>query len=226
MAPPSDNFVCSPECKWGDCINNTCVCYQGASGQACDVLGPRTSQQKIGMNLGAIADYSTENPLVDAMKTSRDWIVQIFNQGWGSGQNRSSEIPLDSDGYPKSLPWDLAVTALVSRDLLTHYDQGTYTLLFDGDGTLDFGMDDVKAVRRAVGRYEIDVVPTTNMNNGIMISIRRTNPDNPIRNMRLVRPGFEPIYQRVWFHPMFLSKAQPYSTFRFMDFGLTNTQKS
>jgi len=57
-----------------------------------------------------------------------------------------------------------------------------------------------------------------------MITIVRTNPSNYIRNMRLIRPGFENIYNRVVFHPMFLSKIQPYGTLRFMEWGATNVQ--
>lgn len=29
---PSNPFVCNPACVWGDCVNNTCVCYAGYSG--------------------------------------------------------------------------------------------------------------------------------------------------------------------------------------------------
>jgi hypothetical protein len=203
---PSDNFTCSPTCAWGDCLNNSCVCYQGYSGSACDVLQPSSNQKNIGMNLAGIADYSTEIPLVDAMKTSRSWTVNLVDGGWNSGVNRSSEIPLDSNGYPTSLPDGLTVLALISRDLLGHYDQGTYVMLYEGDGTFSFGMDDVKTVRRKVGRVEIGVIPTTNMNNGIMISILRTNPANHLRNIRVIRPGFEQIQNTVLFHPMFLSK--------------------
>lgn len=225
VAPPADDFVCTPSCVWGDCISNICVCYVGYSGPACDVSSPDPQQQqKIGMNLAGIADYSTEIPFVDAMKTSRDWTVNLVGGGWGSGQARYAEIPQDSDGYPTSLPDGLTVLALISRDLISHYDNGTYILLYDGDGSMTFGMDDVPNVTRGVGRIELNVVPTTNMNNGIMITIVRTNPSNYIRNMRLIRPGFENIYNRVVFHPMFLSKIQPYGTLRFMEWGATNVQ--
>lgn len=78
---------------------------------------------------------------------------------------------------------------LLNRDLNTHCDNGTYILLYEGDGTFTFSMD-VVAIRRAVGRIEIDVIPTTNFNNGIFINIIRTNPNNYLKNIRLIRPGF------------------------------------
>jgi len=40
----------------------------------------------------------------------------------------------------------------MARDVLTHYDNGTYVILYDGDGILTFGMYDVVAVRYGVGR--------------------------------------------------------------------------
>ncbi len=89
-----------------------------------------------------------------------------------------------------------------------------------------FGMDDFKGSKRGVGRVFLNITPTTNFNNGIMITITRTNPNNPIRNMRLIRPGFEGIWTRVTFHPMFLTKIRPFNTLRFMEWSLTNAQKS
>jgi hypothetical protein len=86
------------------------------------------------------------------MKTSTSWVVSLVGGGWGSGQNRSSEIPLDADGYPTSLPNGLTTAALISRDLIGHYDQGTYILLYEGDGTMTFGIADVQNVTRGVGR--------------------------------------------------------------------------
>jgi len=63
------------------------------------------------------------------------------------------------------------------RDLQGHYPAGTYTVLYHGDGVLEFSMDDVQAVRRLMpGFIEVDLVPTTGLNNGLYIRIERTNP--------------------------------------------------
>lgn len=42
------------------------------------------------------------------------------------------------------------------------------------------------------GRAEVDLKPSTNGNNGLYCTVERTNPANPVRNIR-VRPlkGFE-----------------------------------
>lgn len=80
--------------------------------------------------MAGIADYSTENPFIDAMKYSRSWTVNLFGGGWDSGKERIGEIPVDNDGYPTSLPNGLNVLALISRDLMGHYDQGTYIMLY------------------------------------------------------------------------------------------------
>lgn len=43
---PTDNFVCTPSCVWGDCVNNSCICYVGYSGPACDINTPLDQQQQ------------------------------------------------------------------------------------------------------------------------------------------------------------------------------------
>jgi hypothetical protein len=35
------------------------------------------------------------------------------------------------------------------------------------------------------GRAEIDLKPSTNGNNGLYCTVERTNPDNPVRNIRV-----------------------------------------
>lgn len=85
-------------------------------------------------------------------------------------------------------------------------------------------MFDVLAVRYGIGRVEIDVSPSTNMNNGILVTIARTNPNNYVRNIRVIRPGFEGIWQAINFSPLMLEKLQPFGTLRFMDWTNTNGQ--
>lgn len=133
-------------------------------------------------------------------------------------------MPLDANNYPTYLPPGISVGTLMARDVQTHYVKGTYVVLYDGDGILTFGMYDVVAVRYGIGRCELDVVPSTNMNNGILVTITRTNPQNYIRNIRVISPGYEGIWQAVNFNPLMLEKLKPFGTQRFMDWTNTNGQ--
>jgi len=59
----------------------------------------------------------------------------------------------------------------MARDIRTHYDPGNYTILYDGDGTLTFGMADVKRVVYGIGKVIVTVHPSTDFNNGLLITI-------------------------------------------------------
>jgi hypothetical protein len=201
---PPNPFTCSPACVWGDCVNNICQCYAGYSGSNCSVYTAPNTQNKIGMNLQGVAYWTTQHPFIDMHREGSDWVYFIANQGWNSGIAFKGQVPLDSNGYPTYLPPGISVGTLIARDVYTHYDNGTYVVLYDGDGILQFGMFDVLAVRYGVGRCEIDVSPSTDFNNGILVQITRTNPNNYVRNIRVIRPGFEGIWQAVNFSPLML----------------------
>lgn len=124
-------------------------------------------------------------------KEGSGWVYFLVEGGWSSGDAYKSQVQFDSDGYPTYLPPGVAVGTLIARDIQTHYDPGNYTILYDGDGVLSFGMYDLKrVVSYGIGKCVLEILPSTNFNNGIFIRIDRTNPDNYIRNIRVIRPGF------------------------------------
>lgn len=226
-----NNEKCLAGCIWGDCINSKCICYGGYEGEKCDLKSLSNNDDKktctndlIGINLSGVADWITELPFIDMMKTCRTWIHQLPWGGWGSAENLKDTVKFDENDYPISLPNNIFLTGLMARDLDAHYDQGIYTVLYDGDGTLNFGLD-AKSVKRFIGKIYIEVSPSTQMNNGIVVQIERTNPNDPIRNIRVIRPGFEKLYKKLVYHPLFLSQLKPFNTIRFMDFFNTNSQK-
>jgi hypothetical protein len=205
-------------------VFNNCYCYAGYSGSDCSIYTAPNIQNKIGMNLQGISYWTTQHPFIDMNKEGSAWVYFILNQGWSSGEAYQNQVPLDSNGYPTYLPPGISVGTLIARDVFTHYDDGTYVVLYDGDGILTFGMYDVVGVRYGIGRVEIDVKPSTNMNNGILVNIARTNPNNYVRNIRVIRPGYEGIWQAINFSPLLLEKLQPFGTLRFMDWTNTNGQ--
>jgi hypothetical protein len=221
---PANPSVCSAGCVWGDCILNTCACYAGYSGADCSIYTPISQQNKIGVNLQGISYWSTQNPFIDLHRQGSEWVYFITNQGWSSGIAFKNQVPLDADGYPTSLPPGISVGTLMARDVLTHYDPGNYTILYDGDGILSFGLQDVTKVYYGVGKCVITVVPSTAFNNGILVTIERTNPNNYIRNIRVIRPGFENAWWTQTYSPLLLEKLAPFGTIRYMDWTNTNAQ--
>jgi hypothetical protein len=171
-----------------------------------------------GINLAGVVDWSPEWPFVDLFKSSRAWISQgFFNSPWSTGTPQD----LRPDGYPASLSPNQKLGAMMMRDLHGHMRSGTFVCLYDGDGILQFSMD-VYAVKRSVGRIELTIRPSTGLNNGAFVMIERTNPLDPIRNIRFVMPGFENTHVAFPFHPLFLDSLKNYKTLRFMDWMNTN----
>ncbi|KXZ45525.1 hypothetical protein GPECTOR_53g111 [Gonium pectorale] len=227
---------CSPACVYGTCAyDGSCVCWAGASGADCSVLRnastPSACTPRLGINLEGIADWSRSWTFVDVFKASREWIPQMIEgaTSWSTGFNISLITARDgpfgptAQGYPAALGINQRAATLCIRDLQGHAPAGIYTVLYDGKGSLDFSMDiqDVQWVE--AGHIRLNVTPSTQGNNGILVQIERTDPRDPIRNIRVIMPGFERAHAAGQpFHPAFLSFLRPYGALRFMDWMQTN----
>ena len=213
---------CSPACKWGRCYWGKCVCFAGYSGATCTTVVAKRNDcnNHTGINVAGVVDWSSEWPYVDLYRSSRAWISQTFasNTPWSTGQS----ISLDRFENPTSLQLNQKIGSMMMRDLQGHMRAGTFICLYDGDGIITFSMD-IFNVRRSVGRIEVTVRPSIGLNNGVFLMIERTNPLDPIRNIRFVMPGFEDRFLAQPFHPLFLNSLKDYKTLRFMDFANTNS---
>lgn len=176
----------------------------------------------IGTNLGGISDWSPAIPFIDAFRSSRSWITQN-SKIWDTKE--SYLLDVDANGWIKSLP-TLGSTnyTYVSTPMLNNlqgrYQGGQYVVLYDGEGTLQYRWDAVKNVNASKpGRDVIEVTPS---NRGILLSLTATNPDNYLRNIRVIPISQEKTYTVQPFNPDYLSKIDPFSTFRFMDWMKTN----
>ena len=180
----------------------------------------------LGSNLTPLADWSTEYPFIDAFKTSREWITHSPH-AWNTNENQ--HLDLDAQGWVKSLPsagsWHQfrSVGTIMFSKMGENYPDGPYVVLYQGDGEIEYGLDAVKNEAQSwPGRDVIDVTPSAT-GGGIHLEITRTNPNNYIRNIRIIPPGFDAntVDSRA-FHPDFLESIEPYGTLRFMDWQRTN----
>ena len=166
----------------------------------------------VGMNIAGIAYWTTQFPFADLMKNSSGWGSLDRNGG------NTGTLVLTPAGYPASLePGQRATNAVAWDD--SGYATGRYVVLWEGEGELEFpGLAD-RVASRAPGRAVLDVA---NNRAQMHVVIVRTNPANPIRNIRFLWPGCEATYASQPFNPLFLARTAPFATLRFMEWATAN----
>jgi hypothetical protein len=176
-----------------------------------------SANARLGMNLAGPADWNTELPFVDVFRLSRRWISQRKGLSWGRGP----AVSLDEYGWVTKLEPDCWVETPVCTIDGGHYPAGKYTVLYDGEGKLEF-WNAATVVSESPGRATIEVTP---LKGAFHIKIMATNPENYIRNIRTIMPDFQDSYRENPWHPLFLKRWQGVSCLRFMDWMLTNGSK-
>jgi len=170
----------------------------------------------LGMNLAGVPDWGRAWVFIDVFKHSRTWISQPSDGSvWDDGRT----ITVDADGWPASLLPDQYAGNVLLTSQLGNYPSGEYICLYDGDGTINFRING-SIVSQTPGRIVVDI---DNDNDGLThIQITSTNPADPVRNIRLLMPGFEDTADEIIFHPNFVDCLAPYQVLRFMDWMETN----
>lgn len=200
------------------------------------------ARSPLGTNVSLISDWSTELPFVDQFRTSRPWL-----SGPGAyGGLDQRPIDVDARGWVRSLlPQQAAKTLLLWEN--PHAPSGRYTVLYEGTGEIAyFGGVDGHVVERRPGRDVIDWDPPRH-GQDFGLAIVRTDPADPIRNIRVLLPGgsceddervycdertacasgarclpHEETYEtRIW-NPRFLEQLDLYGVIRFMNWQATN----
>jgi hypothetical protein len=170
-------------------------------------------QPRLGINLSGPADWNTELPFVDVFRLSRAWISQRKREAWGKGP----PLELDQHGYVKRLEPDCWAETPLCTISSGRFPAGAYTVLYEGKGTIEF--NGAKVLSREPGKLTIEVDPSPG---GFFLRLMATEPDNYVRNLRVIMPGFVDSYQKNPWHPEFLKRWQGVACLRFMDFMHTN----
>jgi hypothetical protein len=189
------------------------------------------AQSAMGINLGAVSYYTSEQPFINSFLTSERWITHS-DATWDTKEEKY--LNLDANGWPITLNSvneptaqqfnSLGVLFLLGMPDTANgiYPAGQYIVLYDGQGTLNYGFD-AALVRRSQGRDVINVTPT---NNGINLRIVATDPrhtGNYLRNIRVVTAANEAAAKAGQiFNPAFLKLIQNFRALRFMDWFQTN----
>lgn len=201
---------------------------------------PSKSKSALGTNLDQLADWSPEQSLVDVFKTSRAWI-----SGNDAEWQDRRPVNVDGDGWVRSLqPGQVARTTMLWDGV--PFTAGDYVVLTEGEGSVEYaqqGGSKELVKHSGSGRHVLSLDPSRG---GVSLTIVATNPEKPLRNIRVLMPGgscasdatqwcsesrpcgqgacvpFESSYREQPFNPIFLDKIRNYSVLRFMDWMETN----
>jgi hypothetical protein len=179
---------------------------------------PVKPQSRLGINLAGPADWNTELPFVDVFRLSRQWISQKKGEGWGKGP----ALELDARGWVKRLEPDCSAETPLCTIQGGHYPGGDYTVLFDGEGKIEFNGGGARVVSSTPGRMVVNIDAGKG---GFFLRVRETKPENHVRDIRVIMPGFETTYRDNPWHPKFLARWKGVACLRFMDFQETNNSK-
>jgi len=178
----------------------------------------------IGMNLAGIADWEPGFPFRNVMWGARVWLTRNASGSGPWTTNLVDRAPLDPDGYPREVPFaveGVGEQQTVFTILPNTLSKGQYVLLFDGEGEFS-ASGGTTIVNQAPGRILLEM---THSGGDLVeeIAIKRSLPENHIRNIRIVRLEDENTNLRT--HPFraeFIDYCQPWHALRFMDWLGTN----
>ena len=216
-------LLCSP-ClallACGDAVQNASAPAAMARAASQAQSPPLPPPPALGTNLASIDYYASALTFTDLMKESSP-----FDPAESDDEKAgSTTLEKDADGWVRSLQGERYAT-LMRRGLRDsagrpRHPAGDYVFLYDGEGEFRFRFD-AKLVENDPkrGRALVRVRPS---GAGIRIEVTRTNPENPMRNFRLLPAGQETETPPALFNPWFLEKLKPFGVLRFMDWQRTN----
>ena len=190
------------------------------------VVVPETglTNPSLAMGLNGIADWSTQQPFIDLVKSARPWVGHLPGQWGGWGMERlETEGYLDPQGWPRALP--PGVTALESF-VLTAQDPantsltGRYLVRWEGSGRLLIG-----GLARDIDRPgDNELTFSFRPGDGsVSIRIEETDPADPIRNIVMLNVEHLPMYEvGAVFNPAWIARIRDLRSVRFMDWMDTN----
>ncbi|WP_322865336.1 calcium-binding protein [Aquicoccus sp. G2-2] len=178
------------------------------------------------MGLNGIADWSTQQPFIDIMKTARPWVGHEGSH-WAAWDAKRLEEGgyLDKHGWLKALP---PTVDRVETYFLTEQDKrdtalgGKYRIRWKGSGKLAI-LGRARQVRMGDHEAWFNYTPGEGL---VALSISATDPGGTgdyIRDIDVVREDQIALFEvGVIFNPAWIARIADLRALRFMDWMLTN----
>jgi hypothetical protein len=213
-----DNYALASAAIWAG-LNGSAMPQDAATLRPAGAL----ADPWLGMGLSGIADYATQQPFIDVMKTARTWVGHTTDQ-WGAWDavRLADEGYLDENGWLRAIPPELdRVEALFLNEqpAAFHSLAGRYRVTWEGQGTVYVG-GLARDATSAPNEIWFSYTPGPGV---VWVGISATDPADPVRNIKVIREDLIPLYdegQR--FNHDWLRVVGDMRAVRFMDWMTTN----
>jgi len=206
---------------------------------------PPAGAMEIACNLDGVTDWSKAEPFVDVFKMSRILHHIDLDDPRDHTENKVDgktidNIPKDRDGWPQKVPFTLGgkqkrvwTTVLIGRKKEV-FPFGTWTMLFEGDGEIRLsGLHTAVVTHDGNGQkvYSFEITESDfggdDLSGGRRFNIYRSNESNPVKNIRLIRPGYyeNDRWKTQTFTDEFLADHAMFTVVRMMDWNATNASE-
>lgn len=184
----------------------------------------------IGINTNEAVGFDSSAPFSDLFRTAEPFKRSTLTKG---------NIAYDQQGWVSNLNGGQAGTYFVRWLPMGTLPQGNYTVSYEGSGQLNY-VESAQLVSRSPGRDIIRLAPDQNNEISAGLVIIKSDPANPVRNIRITLPGgvcqgnpfrrvqnanacggqpflaFEQHSQQNQFNPDYLDFMRQFRTIRFM----------
>lgn len=197
------------------------------------------AKMPLGINTNEVTHQDASAPFVDLFKMSLP-----FDE---SDRLTKGYIEYDANGWPTNLKGGVAGSNVIHWVPAGTLPDGNYTVLYDGEGQITYG-DDARAVHSAPGRDIVQVRAGQDKWIKITLVIRKSNPQNYVKNIRFLLPGgicannpfkrvnsaaqcpgnfqsFEKYHEHILFNPDYLNFMRNFKVIRMMNIsGITRNE--
>lgn len=175
---------------------------------------PPPANPALGMGLSGITSSSTQYPFIDLMKQARGW------KDWDNKVEGFSKDERDWVTALKAGQTAGTVFLVVPKEMPAIYDRAI--VFYEGEGEIEYGWRAKKI--DSLSRPGRDVITLSQGNH--LLKIVRTNPDNYIRNIRIIPERHLAAYERgEVFNPDWVARIENFPALRFMDWLATNNSR-
>jgi len=184
---------------------------------------------KLGYNTSGLHHLASSNPFSDIFKISRGWITSCEfnwqqNHAIDPGCTRktsfntkeTAQVSVDANGWPTRLParGERATFTSISAiwDLPDNFPVGQHFVTYQGDADIKV-LGDVQVTRQIPGRIDFNL---RSAKRNLRLHITRINPQNYIRNIKVIPQKYASTYTRQPFNQDYLGSVRPFNSIRFM----------